>query len=217
MPGATDDRLLNIGRNVSHDHGLEWTKGFLSANGQHGHRELHARENFIVRQLFSAFYSLSLLPRSTLARGGYGRIVGVRSKFGPKDDAVTGIPSSTRAYTIHEHCDAPIEAKRQVLQATAGDGSWFRAGIANAVRTTQLTVSELGPGILAGVETDVAISATKLPFPQPVRFRAGTVQPPAESLQPGRHGRHRFAVDSCRDVQALTLIRIMARFLKRSR
>ncbi len=36
MPGATDDRLLNIGRNVSHDHGLEWTKGFLSANGQHG-------------------------------------------------------------------------------------------------------------------------------------------------------------------------------------
>jgi arylsulfatase A-like enzyme len=96
-------------------------------------------------------------------------------------------------------------------------GSWFRARIANAVRTTQLTVSELGPGILARVETDVAISATKLPFPQPIRFRAGTVQPPAESLQPGRHGRHRFAVDSCRDVQALTLIRIMARFLKRSR
>ena len=48
MPGATDDRLLNIGRNVSHDHCLEWTKGFLSAYGQHGHRELHARENFIV-------------------------------------------------------------------------------------------------------------------------------------------------------------------------
>ena len=31
------------------------------------------------------------------------------------DDAVTGIPSSTRAYTIHEHCDARIEAKGQVL------------------------------------------------------------------------------------------------------
>ena len=41
-----------------------------------------------------------LLPRSTLARGGYGRIVGVRSKFGPIDDAVTGIPSSTRG--VHD-------------------------------------------------------------------------------------------------------------------
>ena len=70
-------------------------------------------------------------------------------------------------------------------------GSWFRARIANAVGTTQLTVSgNHGQPILVGVETNVAIGGAKLPFPEPIRFLAGTVQQPVEPLQPRGYCRH---------------------------
>ena len=36
-------------------------------------------------------------------------------------------------------------------------------------------VREPWPAILVGVETNVAIGSTKLPFPEPIRFLAGTV------------------------------------------
>src|SRR5438270_9496591 len=48
MPGASDDRLSNIGRNVPHDHCLERTKRLFSADSKYGHRQLAALENFII-------------------------------------------------------------------------------------------------------------------------------------------------------------------------
>src|SRR5712672_2394462 len=48
MPGASNDRLSNIGRHVAHDHRLQWTKRLFSANSQYGHGQLHLFEDSVV-------------------------------------------------------------------------------------------------------------------------------------------------------------------------
>src|SRR5437868_5615257 len=48
MPGARNDRFLNLARDVPHDHRLKRTKRLLSADSQDGHRQLHALKNFII-------------------------------------------------------------------------------------------------------------------------------------------------------------------------
>jgi hypothetical protein len=47
------------------------------------------------------------------------RIVGVRCKGGPIDNAVTGIPSSARACAIHQHLNATRDPERDLFQTTA--------------------------------------------------------------------------------------------------
>src|SRR5579872_2770352 len=48
MPRTGNDGLLNVCRNVTHDHGLQCAKGLLAPNSQHGHRQLRLLEDFIV-------------------------------------------------------------------------------------------------------------------------------------------------------------------------
>jgi len=60
-----------------------------------------------------------VLATITQGQKSYCRIVRVRCKGGPIDNAVTGIPSAARAGTIEKHLDAAINARRDVLQATA--------------------------------------------------------------------------------------------------
>jgi len=67
--------------------------------------------------LHAALYN-RILPSITQGQKRNGRIVRVRCKWGPVDNAITGIPPSTRAYTIHQHLDAAIDAKRNAFQAT---------------------------------------------------------------------------------------------------
>jgi hypothetical protein len=47
------------------------------------------------------------------------RIIGVRCKGDPIDNAVTGIPPSARAYAIHEHLNTTIDPERDLFQTTA--------------------------------------------------------------------------------------------------
>ena len=47
------------------------------------------------------------------------RIVSVRCKGGPIDNAVTGIPSSARACAIDQHLDAAIDPVSDLFQTTA--------------------------------------------------------------------------------------------------
>src|SRR5208337_186650 len=114
-----------------------------------------------------------------------GRVVRVRCKGGPIDNADTGIPSSTGACAIHEHLDASIDAERQALQTTARARDLVEGKNRECGRNNPADrVRGPWPAILVGVETNVAIGSTKLPFPEPIRFLAGTVQQPVEALQP---------------------------------
>src|SRR5271170_7028554 len=48
MSGPCDDHLLDVGRHMTHDRGLQWTEGLFSSHGEHRHRQLHLFEYFVV-------------------------------------------------------------------------------------------------------------------------------------------------------------------------
>src|SRR5271167_3808786 len=87
------------------------------------------------------------------------------------------MPQSIRVGT----CSKPPQEQGDLLQSKNRECSWNNP--TNRVR-------EPWPAILLGVETDVAISSAKLPFPEPVRFLAGTVQQPVDPLHSGGYCRH---------------------------
>ena len=87
------------------------------------------------------------------------------------------MPRSTRNGT----CSKPPQEQGSLVQGKNCECS--RNNPADRVRKPW-------PAILVGVETNVAIGGAKLPFPEPIRFLAGTVHQPVNALQPGRYRRH---------------------------
>ena len=127
------------------------------------------------------------------------RIVSVRCKGGPIDNAVTGIPSTASAGTINKHLDPAINTRRHVFQATARarnlvQGKDCECGWNNPTDG----VRKPWPAILVGVKTNMAIGGAELPFPEPIRFLAGAVQHPMKALQPCGYRRHQITKSSYR-------------------
>src|SRR5260370_18449306 len=51
MSRSRNHRLLNVGRHMAHDYGLQRTEGLLTAHGQHRHQQLYLFEDFIVLRI----------------------------------------------------------------------------------------------------------------------------------------------------------------------
>src|SRR5271166_2247558 len=107
------------------------------------------------------------------------------SKRSSINDSVPGVPASAGAGSIHKHLDPTINSERNVLQPVARAGDLLQSKDRECGWNNPADrVRKPWPAILVGVEANVAIGSTKLPFPEPIRFLAGTVQQPMEALQP---------------------------------
>jgi hypothetical protein len=100
----------------------------------------------------------------------------MRCKGGSIDNAVTGIPSSSRAGTIEQHLDPTLNTERDWFQTAARAGKLAeRKNRECGGNNPTDGVRKPWPAILVGVKTNMAIGGAELPFPEPIRFLAGAV------------------------------------------
>src|SRR5271166_2384912 len=126
------------------------------------------------------------------------RIISVRCKGGPIDNAVTGIPYSARAGTIEQHLDPTLNTERDWFQTAARAGKLAEGENCECGRNNPAhRIRKPWPAILVWVETNVAIGGTKLPFPGPIRFFPCAANEPLDSLQPGRYCRQPISKSDC--------------------
>jgi hypothetical protein len=97
------------------------------------------------------------------------RVISMRRNGSSVDDAVSGVPSSSRAGTIEKHLDAATNPRRDLLQVAARARDLVqRENRECGWNNPTDGVRKPWPAKLVGVETDVAIGGAKLPLPKPI-------------------------------------------------